>query len=90
MYTAPRKIQTAFRLDEGLVSRLKLKARREKKSLNKLVEENLERLAPAEPEWPKVHFPIEIDPVFKKWELTKPITQEDLDADERLAYILSK
>ena len=54
------------------------------------VEENLERLAPAEPEWPKVQFPIEIDPVFKKWELTKPITQEDLDADERLAYILSK
>ncbi len=30
----PRKIQTAFRLDANLVSRLKLKAKQEKKSLN--------------------------------------------------------
>ena len=89
MQTSTRKIQTAFRLNEELVGRLKLLARREKKSLNRLVEEQLERLAPAEPQWPKIKFPIERDKFFENWQLP-PIPPEDIEADERLAYILSK
>lgn len=89
MQTGTRKIQTAFRLDEGLVGRLKLLARREKKSLNRLVEEQLERLAPAEPQWPKIKFPIKRDKFFENWQLP-PIPPEDIETDERLAYILSK
>ena len=58
-------------------------------SLNKLVEDGLEKLAPAEPEWPRIKFPIEINPFYQSWKLP-PIPQEDIDADERLAYILSK
>lgn len=89
MQTGTRKIQTAFRLNEELVGRLKLLARREKKSLNRLVEEQLERLAPAEPQWPKIKFPIERDKFFENWQLP-PIPPEDIETDERLAYILSK
>ena len=89
MQTGTRKIQTAFRLDEGLVGRLKLRARRENKSLNRLVEEQLERLAPAEPQWPKIKFPIKRDKFFENWQLP-PIPPEDIETDERLAYILSK
>ena len=89
MQTNSRKIQTAFRLNEELVGRLKLLARRENKSLNRLVEEQLERLAPAEPQWPKIKFPIERDKFFENWQLP-PIPPEDIEADERLAYILSK
>ena len=89
MQTSTRKIQTAFRLNEELVGRLKLLARREKKSLNRLVEEQLERLAPAEPQWPKIKFPIKRDKFFENWQLP-PIPPEDIEADERLAYILSK
>lgn len=89
MQTGTRKIQTAFRLNEELVGRLKLLARREKKSLNRLVEEQLERLAPAEPQWPEVKFPIKRDKFFENWQLP-PIPPEDIEADERLVYILSK
>lgn len=89
MQTSVRKVQTAFRLDEGLVSRLKLKARQKDMSLNRMVEEHLEKLAPAEPEWPRIKFPIEIDPKYEAFKLPV-IPQEDIDADERLAYILSK
>jgi hypothetical protein len=88
----PRKIQTAFRLDANLVSRLKLKAKREKKSLNHLVEEHLEKIAPDEDGlvWPRIKFPIEPNPKWKDLTMDIHITKEDLEKDDRLAYILSK
>lgn len=90
MQTSTR-IQTAFRLDRNLVSRLKLKARRENKSLNKLVEEALMKTAPAELEWPKVDFPLKHNPIFDEIrDQMRPFTAEELAADDRLAYILSK
>ena len=90
MQTTSRKIQTAFRLDEMLISRLKLKALKERKSLNRLVEESLERVAPAEPEWPRIKFPIEPDPVLAALKFNVNFTPEEIAADERLAYILRK
>lgn len=36
--TAATKVQTAFRLDKDLISRLKLKAKKENRSLNNYVE----------------------------------------------------
>ena len=38
MGTAATKVQTAFRLDKDLISRLKLKAKKENRSLNNYVE----------------------------------------------------
>ena len=86
------RIQTAFRLDTRLVSRLKLKARRENKSLNRLVEENLMKVAPAELEWPKVKFPLKTDPVFDMPMPKAPLkfTREELDADPKLEYLVNK
>lgn len=88
----PRKIQTAFRLDANLVSRLKLKAKQEKKSLNHLVEEQLEKIAPDEDGlvWPRIKFPLEPNPKWKDLTMDIHITKEDLEKDDRLAYILSK
>ena len=87
MQTSTR-IQTAFRLDRNLVSRLKLKARRENKSLNKLVEEALMKTAPAELEWPKVEFPLKPSPlVAVAWQYSSKgnvagiKTRCDLDVD---------
>ena len=90
MQTGTRKIQTAFRLDEELVGRLKLLARREKKSLNRIVEEQLERLAPAEPQWPKIIFPVEIRPEIKALMLPHTPTKEEMEHDERLNFILNR
>ena len=89
----PRKIQTAFRLDANLVARLKLKAKQEKKSLNRLVEDHLGKIAPDEDGlvWPKIKFPIEPNPKWKDLMMTDiHFTKEDLEKDERLAYLLSK
>lgn len=90
MQTNSRKIQTAFRLNEELVGRLKLLARRENKSLNRLVEEQLERLAPAEPQWPKIIFPVEIRPEIKALMLPHAPTKEEMEHDERLNFILNR
>jgi len=89
----PKRVQTAFRLDAMLLQRLKAKARAQGKSLNAYVEEELFRLAPAEPEWPHVVFPIvpkgriaELGQNFPKVTITK----EMLEEDDRLAYLLGK
>ena len=62
MQTTERKVQTAFRLSESLVMRLKLRAKREERSVNSLVEEALEKHFPAELIWPKIVGPVEISP----------------------------
>jgi hypothetical protein len=90
MRTETRRVQTAFRLDENLVKRLKLKAHGEAKSLNALVEETLMRLAPAEPEFPVLDENMEISPKLRALQLPRSFTPEEIAADDRLAYILSK
>lgn len=40
--------------------------------------------------WPKVKFPIKIRPEWKNMMTDIHFTKEDLEQDERLAYILSK
>ena len=86
------RIQTAFRLDRNLVSRLKLKARRENKSLNKLVEDALMKTAPAELEWPKVEFPLKPSPLVDGLRIEGSLgwTKEEIKADPKLEYLLTK
>ena len=91
MYAQTRRVQTAFRLDARLVARLKLKARSENKSLNALVEEALMNLAPAEPEFPVIDDDMEISPkILALGRDFRAFTPEEIAADDRLAYILSK
>ena len=87
--THTRRIQTAFRLEEGLLRRLKLKAKANKQSLNSYVEELLMADSPAEPSWPQMELNEEIDPRLREMMLPRAFTAEELE-DERLAYILNK
>ncbi len=90
MQTTPTRIQTAFRLDENLLRRAKLRAKRENRSLNSLVEEALERMVPEEFVWPKVVIPTEISPEILALQLPEGITftEEEIAADDRLAHAL--
>jgi len=89
MQTSTRKIQTAFRIDENLLRRAKLKAKREDRSLNSLVEEALERMVPSELEWPKVKISEEIKPEILAMQLGPlHFTEEEIAADDRLAHAL--
>ena len=90
MQTTSRKVQTAFRLDEALLRRAKLRAKRENRSLTNLMEEALERMVPAELEWPKIKGPIEISPETLALRLPGNITftDEEIAADDRLAHAL--
>ncbi|MBO4475423.1 MAG: hypothetical protein J5737_01695 [Bacteroidales bacterium] len=91
MQTTSRKIQTAFRIDEGLLRRAKLKAKREGRSLNNMVEEALERMVPAELEWPKVKISEEIDPDVLAMRLGPlHFTEEEIASDYRLAHTLGE
>ena len=90
----PKRVQTAFRLDAMLLQRLKAKARAQGKSLNAYVEEELFRLAPAEPEWPHVEeLNEDLDPRLLELKNSLPeinFTPGQIAEDDRLAYILSK
>ena len=86
------RVQTAFRLDTSLISRMKRKAKAKGESLNSIVERTLNKAFPAEPEWPKVKIPTEISPEIKALRLDKPLvfTKEELDADPKLDYLVRK
>ena len=86
-----RRIQTAFRLEETLLNRLKKKARRQNKSLNSYVEAVLKADVRDEPEFPKISFPIPRSTrVSKMLDILPQFTEEDLAKDDKLAYILGK
>lgn len=55
---AIRSVQTAFRLEEGLLRRLEKKAQVQNKSLNRYVEELFLADVRDEPEYPVVSFPV--------------------------------
>jgi len=90
MQTTQTRVQTAFRLNADLLRRAKLRAKRENRSLNSLVEEALEKMVPEEFVWPKVVIPTEISPEILAMRLPEEIkfTDEEIAADERLAHAL--
>lgn len=86
-----RRIQTAFRLEEPLLNRLKKKASRQNKSLNSYVEALLRADVRDEPEYPKVPFPIRHSVrVSRMLDILPAFTDEEIESDEKLAYILGK
>lgn len=86
-----RRIQTAFRLEESLLNRLKKKAGRQNKSLNSYVEALLKADVRDEPEYPRVSFPIpQSARVSHMLDILPGFTDEELQNDDKLAYILGK
>ena len=86
-----RRIQTAFRLEESLLNRLKKKASRQNKSLNSYVEALLKADVRSEPEYPKVSFPIPHSArVSRMLDILPAFSDEELQNDDKLAYILGK
>ena len=89
MRTSEARVQTAFRLRPSLIAKLKREAEKEHESLNSYVESILEKHV--ELEWPQITADFKVsDEVLslaciKGWQ--EP-TQEELDADPRLAHIL--
>ncbi len=85
------KRQTAFRLDKELLFFLKRRAQKQNKTLNAFVEEILRREVEADMEIrPIIDGPIEISEEVKRMFPQISISPEEIAADERLAYILSK
>ena len=90
MRATSRKVQTAFRLDANLLNRLKRKARAEGRSVNTVVEETLNKRFPAEPELPRLSFPLKKSNVTEALHLAGGLhfTEEELATDYRLRHIL--
>ena len=90
MQTTTRKVQTAFRLDTGLLNRMKRKAKASGQSLNAIVEETLKNRFPAEPELPRISFPLEKSELTESLHLAGGLnfTEEELATDYRLRHIL--
>lgn len=86
------RVQTAFRLDTGLLNRLKRKAKAEGRSVNSIVEDTLNKTFPAEPVWPKVNIPKEIPAEIKALQIQefKPFTKKELEEDPKLEYLVHK
>ena len=85
------RIQTAFRLEESLLRRLKKKARERKKSLNSYVEAVLLSDVSDEPEFPELNLPVEHSPrVTSLLGIVPPFSEKQLQEDDKLAYILGK
>ena len=94
-----RTVQTAFRFSPELVRRLKRRARLERKSVNAYVEEAVQKAldsredkyARLEAELKDIKVPREILPEIQALSSFKvEFTDEELAADDRLAYILGK
>ena len=87
----PRRIQTAFRLEEPLLNRLKRKASLQNKSLNSYVEELLRADVRDEPQYPEVSFPIPHSArVSGMIDILPAFTEKELAEDDKLAYSLGK
>lgn len=85
-----RKIQTAFRLDPNLLLRAKRQARRQEISLNRLVERAVESyLGDAGTPSRAAVEPIP-DWVVELSDGARAFSQQELEADDRLAYLLAK
>ena len=84
---AIRRVQTAFRLEESLLRRLKKKAQAQNKSVEELFLADVRD----EPEYPVVSFPVRhADCVTRMLDILPGFSGEELQEDEKLAYILGK
>lgn len=85
-----RKTQTAFRIDSELLLQAKRKARQQNISLNRLVERAIEDYVGTF-QFPAV-MPPDVIPehILNLSKGVRPFTKEELEQDDRLAYILSK
>ena len=83
------RVQTAFRFSPDLLDRLKRNAKREKKSLNRYVEDIMERETRLE--WPRLpqDYPVseEILSLRCTGHWVEP-SREELEADPRMAHVL--
>lgn len=86
---APEKVQTVLRISPELMRRVKYKARQVDVSVNAYIEDVLREAVM--PKIPTIPEDFEIDPVIKSLSGIIPApSQEEIDADPRLAYILGK
>lgn len=94
-----RTVQTAFRFRPDMVRRMKNKARLQGQSLNAYIENLVEkdlgeeggRYAAIRRELADVKFPKEIsEDIMALSRFKVEFTEEELAADEKLAYLLSK
>lgn len=87
---ATNRIQAAIRLSPELYERVKRNARREHRSFNSYVENVLDKAT--ELEFPKIPDDFKISEeikAFGKCHFVRP-SQEELDADPKLAYLVEK
>ncbi len=91
---ATARIQTAFRLPQPLVVRLKSKAKLKGKSLNSFVEEILEEAVPYEESFEEkishLTLPDKIPQEILNLCGSLNITEKDLEGDDRALYIWNK
>lgn len=95
-----RTVQTAFRFTPDLVERLKRRARREKTSVNAYVEKVLEKdLGTDEDRYEALYREIAKVKINRNPVLEGPMkrllgcvqfTEEEINSDERLKYLMSK
>ena len=91
MTTSGQKVQTAIRLSPELMERVKRHAKREHRSFNSFVEYALDRAT--EPVFPKIGPDFKISDEIRSFQGSvtfKRPTQEQLDADPKLAYLVKK
>ena len=92
MNTEARRVQTAIRLTPELLERVKRSAKREHRSVNSFIENILDKAT--EPVFPKFIGPdYQISDEIKAFRGSvsfKHPTQEQLDADPKLAYLVKK
>ena len=89
---ARNRTQAIFRFEEGFISKLKYYAKMEEKSLNAYVEEILQSEINRRESLPKLSVSGSYSPTINKLSgiLAGKITRDDLENDDRLAYILGK
>ncbi|MBR1927423.1 MAG: hypothetical protein IJ840_06710 [Bacteroidales bacterium] len=89
---ARKKTQTIFRFEDSLISKLKYYAKMEEKSLNAYVEAILQTEINRREALPELSISGTYSPTIDKLSgiLAGKITREDLDKDDKLAYILGK
>ena len=90
MNTSVQKVQTAIRLTPELMERVKRHAKREHRSFNSFVEYALDRAT--EPVFPKLGPDFKISDEIRSLRATsfKRPSQEAIDADPKLAYLIKK
>ncbi len=89
MESVNTKVQTGLRLDPDLYNRLKIKAKRQKRSFNSYVETILEAAAGAD--YPSLEKGFKVsDEILSLGNTLPHYSEEEIAADERLSYLLSK